>query len=127
MQVKWVVLTIVMSFVTLFAKAQTAKLSGQILNYPNQLVRIYIGEEPHNFSESVKDSTLTDANGYFSFDNLHIRNVIPVALVLGPELASNYRFVNGYEGAIIWMDKQTQTKIKVFNYYIISQLFQRKS
>jgi thiol-disulfide isomerase/thioredoxin len=117
MKAKWILLAIVTVFIHLFAKAQTgnAKLSGQIINYPNQLVRIFIGEVPHNETECIMHTTRTDANGYFSFDNLPITDIIPVALQSGPVLDISSAFVMEYTGATVWMDAQTQAKVTVDN------------
>jgi hypothetical protein len=112
-------LTLIFCFLNTILIAQNyASLSGQIIDHPNQLVRIYIGEEPHNFSECIVDSTLTDSLGFFLFDKINLQDITPVALFIGPELKSKFKFATKEESGTIWMDKASKVKVKGYKEFL---------
>jgi thiol-disulfide isomerase/thioredoxin len=92
--------------------AQKAQLSGRIVDYPNQLLRIRMGEYPLNRHMCTKDSTLTDNNGSFVFKNLDITELTPVAIMLGSELDDVNGFVEYQLCGLVWLDKGSIVQVK---------------
>ena len=92
--------------------AQKAQLSGKVVDYPNQQVRIRIGEYPLNRHMCIRDSTLTDKNGNFVFKDLNITELTPVAIMLGSELDDMNGFVEYQLCGIVWLDKGSIVQVK---------------
>jgi thiol-disulfide isomerase/thioredoxin len=92
--------------------AQKAQLSGRIVDYPNQLVRIRMGEYPQNRHMSIRDSTLTDKNGNFVFKDLDITELTLVAILLGPESKDVNWFVEYQLCGVVWLDKGSNVQVK---------------
>jgi thiol-disulfide isomerase/thioredoxin len=92
--------------------AQKAQLSGRIVDYPNQLVRIRMGEYPQNRHMTIRDSTLTDKNGNFVFKDLDITELTLVALLLGPESKDVNWFVEYQLCGVVWLDKGSIVQVK---------------
>jgi thiol-disulfide isomerase/thioredoxin len=97
---------------SLIAQSDKAQLTGTISDYPNSLVRIRIGEYPHNRHMCFKDSTLTDENGNFAFRNIDIAELMPVVILLRSELTDENSFAEYNKCGLVWLEKGTVAHIK---------------